>query len=115
MAGIFNRYIALTLLVTAQLALLLVEATGRPAAASDDTALATCSFIYNESACRCALTAIASTGGELEASQRTQVAAISAPSAATPSAGIARVQFSIRDLTHVVQACMAPSRDGPAD
>src|SRR4030095_11236288 len=90
MASASRRYVALTLLAGAQLALLLAEAPGRRAAASDETTLARCALIYDAASCRCALDAIASSGGELERSRQLQVAAIHATTA-TPSAAATRV------------------------
>jgi len=82
--------------------------------------LAACARVYDASACRCALDAIVSVGGEWETSRPTQVAVIPRPTAATlaavmPSAGGVGPHFRERDMVHVVQACMAPGRDAPAD
>jgi hypothetical protein len=115
MASAYRRYVALALLAGAQVVLLLAEAPGRRAAASDETTLARCALIYDAASCRCALDAIASAGSELEMSRQPQVAAIHATTA-TPSAAATRVPaFSVRDVAHVLQACMAPGRDTPAD
>jgi hypothetical protein len=119
MAGISNPHAVLALLITAQFALPLIDATSRPAAASDETALARCSSIYNASACRCALDAVTSVGGEWSTPlQPTQVA--STPTAATlaavmPATGGTRPRFSERDVVHILQACMAPGHEAPAD
>jgi hypothetical protein len=114
MAGASNHYIV------ALAAALLAQVPGRHAVASDDAMLAACARVYDASACRCAVDAIASVGGEWEMSRPTQVAVISRPTVETlaavaPAAGGSRSRFRQHDVMHVVQACMAPSGDAPAD
>jgi hypothetical protein len=91
-----------------------VLAAPAPAAANDETTRAACARIYDAAACSCAFAAIASSGGVPEP-QPIQVTASNA-AAVAPRAGMARVAvFSAHDIAQVLQACMAPGRDTPAD
>ena len=82
------------------------------AAANDEMTQAACAGIYDAAACSCAFTAIAAAG----APEAPPIQLASDPAAVAPRAGMSRViAFSVHDFAQVVQACMAPGRDTPAD